>query len=146
MRTTKEATTAWVAPLPPHPMPRPNPYRALPSGTLRAPHSSCVARASSTICAWDLREALAFLLIILYFPWPLCRNLYHLEWLSLGIKKVDGDLGTLDHWIEHKSSQWHLLRRMNAIRCMCAHIHGYTYFLGCAYVHIFTRTRTRIPP
>ena len=30
---------------------------------------------------------------------------------------------------------WHLLRRMNVIRCVCAYC---TYFLGYAYVHIHT--------
>lgn len=131
MRTTKEATTAWVAPLLSPPDPHPSPHCVLPSWTEPAP-PSVPGTSENLWLFFSFSCTFLGLSAEISVTWSdYCQG-------SRGMRGTSElriwflVMGLNAHFLR---DNWHLLRRMNTSRYVCAYC---IYFLGSAYVHIHT--------
>lgn len=134
MRTTKEATTAWVAPLLSPPAPAPVHTVFSPPGRSQ-PHHLCLGPQRTSGFSSHFYVLSLGLYAEISVTWSdCCRG-------SRGMRGTSESriwflaIGLNTHFLH---GNWRLLRRMNTIRCVCACC---TYFLGYAYVHIHTLRR-----
>ena len=134
MRTTKEATTAWVAPLLSLPAPAPVHTVFSPAGRSQ-PHHLCLGPQRTSGFSSHFYVLSLGLYAEISVTWSdCCRG-------SRGMRGTSESriwflaIGLNTHFLH---GNWRLLRRMNTIRCVCVCC---TYFLGYAYVHIHTLRR-----